>query len=189
MDKSELSTDTIYILSNFLDEAEKRRNYPSNTAAGVRSALRLFGRELNEVESSSPVAFIDNVDKIYRQVAANNKNRMSPDSLETYYRRLKNLISDFEECGGDVDKMAVKKRAAVKKLPSAAGGSRPVSGRSLKAEADAPAAAAETEVSAPDSNRLELSLRPGVKAIVILPADLTSDEAGVIKALVDASVR
>jgi len=106
-------------LYEFIDRAEKSRKYTSERATVLKSALRLFEKELNDEELNSFEKFKDNVDEIYRNVVSKNKN-FSASSLATYKSRISTVINDFERYGVDPVKM-VSWQQKVKKTKMATG--------------------------------------------------------------------
>src|SRR3989344_2230656 len=97
---------TIQSLIEFTFAAEKSRKYPSNTAGAMRSALRLFERDMTDEEKESIDTFKNHIDQISQSVFNKNKSKMSATSLETYKRRLDSLINDYEKYGTEPSKMA-----------------------------------------------------------------------------------
>lgn len=158
-------------LLDFIDTAERNRKYPGGTAAGRRSALRLFEVELNDEEKESLDTFKKNLDQIYQNVFNKNKSNMSAGSLTTYKMRLESLIKDYEKYGQDPTKLANWNRP-VRKYKKA----------SLAKEVSdsIPATESKPEVLLPekgsDFSRFELPLRPGIKAIIIVPSDISKSE-------------
>jgi len=158
-------------LLDFIDTAERNRKYPGGTAAGRRSALRLFEVELNDEEKESLDTFKKNLDQIYQNVFNKNKSNMSAGSLATYKMRLESLIKDYEKYGQDPTKLANWNRPVrkYKKAP-------------LEKEVrdSIPATEPKPEVLLPekgsDFSRFELPLRPGIKAIIIVPSDISKSE-------------
>lgn len=179
-----MKTDSsIQSLHAFVEAAEISRKYPSNTAAALRSALRLFEQELNETERVSVDQFSKNLDKIYRQVVNRNQQKMTAESMDTYLRRIKNLLSDYEKYGVDPTRMAEWDRPT-RKIRARESGSV-ISNHPT----DNPAATILPPNNEALATRLEVSLRPDARAVLVLPANLTKEDAAAIKALVDASVR
>ena len=176
---------SLSILLGFVDTAARNRHYAPNTAAGFRAALRLFESDLNEAERSSVAQFSENLDHIYRQVLNRNLQNISVASAETYYRRIKNLLNDYGKYGVDPAKMAEWNRPPRKIRLKEFG---PEISTNYSAPKNPPAGSVLTSHETPVT-RLDIALRPGAKALVVLPADLTKEDAAVIKALVDASVR
>ncbi len=158
-------------LLDFIDTAERNRKYPGGTAAGRRSALRLFEVELNDEEKESLDTFKKNLDQIYQNVFNKNKSNMSAGSLATYKMRLESLIKDYEKYGQDPTKLANWNRPVrkYKKAP-------------LEKEVRdlIPATEPKPEVlpieKGSDFSRFELPLRPGIKAIIIVPSDISKSE-------------
>lgn len=158
-------------LLDFIDTAERNRKYPLGTAAGRRSALRLFEVELNDEEKESLDTFKKNLDQIYQNVFNKNKSNMSAGSLATYKMRLESLIKDYEKYGQDPTKLANWNRP-VRKYKKAL--------LEKEAKDSIPAVEPKQEVLLPekglDFSRFELPLRPGIKAIIIVPSDISKSE-------------
>lgn len=92
-------------LYDFVDRAVKNRKYPSNTAHGMRAALRMFEVEINEEEKASIDKFRDNLDQIYQSVSIKNKD-VAASSLMSYKSRVSKVLKDYERYGVDPTKMA-----------------------------------------------------------------------------------
>lgn len=112
-----------------------------------------------------------------------NQQNMTSASMETYHRRIKNLLRDYENYGTDPVKMVAWNR------PTRNIRTREPESALSNASTDGLAVPAGTPQEVPGTSRLEVALRPEVKAILLLPADLTPEDAAALKALVDASVR
>jgi len=162
-------------LEDFINAAEKSRKYPRSTAAAKRSALRLFGAELNDYEAQSLDSFEKNFEQIYQEVVNKNKANMSASSLITYKRRVSGLIKDYKNYGLDPTKMANWNRPL-----------RKVSEKVSNSKRNEQEAHQGIELPK-DANmaRFELPLREGVKAIISVPSDMTKEEVGKIKKYVD----
>ena len=93
-------------LYDFINAAEKSRKYAPNSAAGLRSALRLFQKELNEEEKSSTSLFRQNFNQIYQQVVNKNISSYNASSLDVYRKRILRLLSDYEKYGIDPTKLS-----------------------------------------------------------------------------------
>lgn len=175
-------SNSIQILTDFIEAAKKNRKYPDNTAYGFKAALRLFEPELTEEEKESLDTFKSHFEQIYQSVFNKNKAKFTASSLAVYRRRLLGLIADYEKYGIDPTKMVSWIRP-----------SRKMSGR--KSENSKQAIQADSGVSGvaeaqliekgPTMDRFELSLRPNIKAIILVPSDLSSDEVKKIRGLVD----
>lgn len=161
-------------LEDFIDAAEKSRKYPRNTAAAKRSALRMFGTELNDDEAQSLEAIESNFDSIYQEVFNKNKADMSASSLLTYKRRVSGLLKDYKKYGLDPTKMA--------------NWSRPVRKTTRKTETseNTPPSAKEPQVSEQTRvSRFELPLRDGVIVSISVPRDITKKEVQKIRKYID----
>lgn len=159
----------IKTLHDFIDTAERNRKYPAGTASGRRAALRLFESELNDEERESLDTFKLHIDQIYNNVFTKNPSKMTAESLLTYRNRLNALISDYEKYGTNPIKMANWNRP-VRKL-------NPKTKEAPKREEKQVKLAQEQEVYKDiDMSRFELPLRPGVKAIILVPSDISKSE-------------
>lgn len=167
-------------LLDFIDTAERNRKYPVGTAAGRRSALRLFESELNDEEKESLDTFKKNLDQIYQNVFNKNKSNMSAGSLTTYKMRLLSLIKDYEKYGQDPTKLANWNRP-VRKYNKASSDQEPKQSN--------PTAESKQEVLLPekgsDFSRFELPLRPGIKAIIIVPSDISKSEVEKLRSYIN----
>jgi len=167
-------------MHEFINAAEHSRKYLPNTASAYRSALRLFESELSEDEKESLDLLQERLDHIYHLVVGKNNQKMTMASLETYRRRFINLLKDYEAYGIDPTKMNTWER----KVRNIRRAKRPIKVES-SSSVDISSALLQERT---EMNRLELSLRPGVKAIMVIPPDITKQEASMIKAIIDAHV-
>lgn len=171
-------------LVQFIDSAERIGNYPPNTAAGLKAAVRLAAKVLTEEEAASLDTFRDHLEQIFQRVFNKNKGRMSATSIGTYQRRVASLISDYDQYGRNASTMAMWKRKVRTVSPR-----RSHNGGAQLPSIEEPTVADMTGMGGgPSMNRQEISLRPNVKAILLVPADLTEAEAKRIKTFVDANV-
>ena len=172
---------TIKTLTGFLQTAEKNRKYPANTVYGIKAAFRLFAQELTDEEKESINTFNNHFEQIYQSVFNKNKAVIAASSLETYKRRMQGLIKDFEKYGVDPSKMATWDRP-IRKNPS----KKNILKKDNQEKKDPVTFPEELDL---DKNipmhRLELSLRPNVKAIILVPSDLTKEEGDKIKGIVE----
>lgn len=164
-------------LEEFIETAKHNRKYPYGTAVGRKAALKLFEPELNAEERESLDTLKSNVEKIYQSLYNKNKSKMTAESWVTYKNRFISLISDYEKYGLEPSKMA--------------NWNRPIRKIALKDEKIK--TNTESQVGSPftekykdvDMSRFELPLRPGVKAIILVPSDLTKEEVGKVRKYVD----
>lgn len=168
-------------LTDFIDRAVNNRNYAPNTAFGLKAALKLYQKELNEEELSSLDKIKSRIEQITNIVAGKNK-QMSAPSMKVYQTRVLKVINDFQTYGNDVNKMAgwSPSRAVRSKKATHSGPTPSKSGiLSSGQEMEQPISAGL------GMQRFEKTLRPGVKAIVIIPDDITKAESDKIKATLD----
>ena len=168
------------------DSARRSRKYPENTAAALKTALRLYEPELNDAERASVENFRENLDRIYRDVFEKNKTKYSAGSLYTYKKRVSKLIGDYLNYGTDPSKMnswspPIRKSVSARK-PAV---TLVTNSRTLGDEEDGNG---ENEDRRVFGGRIDWPLSDGRKAVLILPFDLTSDEAKIIKDLIDLRV-
>lgn len=166
-------------LLEFIDTAERNRKYPAGTASGRRAALRLFETELNEEEKESLDTLKKNLDQIYQNVFNKNKSNMDVKSLATYKMRIESLIKDYEGYGQDPTKLAGWNRP-VRKINKVAGKQEAKDSNLVNRS--------EQELlpeKSSDFSRFELPLRPGVKAIIIVPSDISKDEVEKLRSYIN----
>jgi len=171
-------SDTIQTLTDFLTAAEKSRKYPPNTVYGIKAALRLFGRELKDQEKESVDVFKEHFEQINQIVFNKNKTKIAAASLGTYRRRMLGLLNDYEKYGVDPTKLTTWNRPLRQR-------------RSIKTDKEPTKPVAESTqpeqipTNLAEIDRHELTLRPGVKAIILVPSDLRPEEIKRIQNLVD----
>jgi len=170
----------------FISVASKNRIYPPGTADGYKAAVKMFDAELNEEERESLNIFLERFDKIYSEVVRKNQAKMKMQSLETYKIRVRKVIDDYMSYGQDPSKMISWNRPARKRASSGV--------VRINTNSDTQRPKDDSAVVPPifgQMNRVELSLRPefDVKALIIVPFDLSNDEASRLKGLIDALVK
>ncbi len=168
-------------LVEFIDRAEQIGNYPTNTAGGIKAAIRLVSKVLTEEEATSVDTFREHLEQIFQRVFNKNK-KISPTSLQAYRARINTVLTDFEQYGQSPTAMATwqrKKRVFTPRRQSNSnnGGDGSQGGGELSIESTASL-----------MSRHEMPLRPNVKAILLLPVDLRDSEARRLKTLIDACV-
>lgn len=173
---------TIQVLQDFVNTAETNRKYPANSVYGYKAALKLFAPELNQQEAESLDLFKDRFEQIYQSVFNKNKAKITGASLETYKRRLKGLLNDYEKYANDPAKMAQWNRARGRG-PSKNNGGIDESKKNTHSEKE-PISMQEQGVK---MNRMEITLRPDTRAIILVPFDLNQQEADRLKKFIDAS--
>lgn len=172
-------------LVDFIGAAEKSSNYPPNTAAGMRAALKLVSKVLQDHEASSLETFRKNLDAIFQRTYNENRSRMTAGSLQTYRGRVQAALADYMQYGSSPEAMASWGRKVRVTRRSTSAGTKVKGDEASSSES---AGQGGTSPSGPGLSRFEISIRPGVKALLWVPCDLSKAEASRIKAYVDASV-
>ncbi len=171
-------------LYNFLDRAIKNRNYPQNTALGLRAALNLFKNELNEDELNSLDVFKSHIDVITQTVFSKNK-KLNSRSLEEYKSRVKKVLRDYEEYGVDNAKMSnwipkSRSTTARKRAPT----SSVIEMKSGESQNHTPF------ISHTNMHRIDLALRGAdTKFTLIIPHDIKKTECETLKNILDSLCR
>ena len=105
---------------------------------------------------------------------------MTAGTLETYRKRVSSLLKDYERYGIDPTKMAnwsrpLRNTTGVKrKKPEVTKNINPTKVATL-----------EHSQQTVETSRLELTLRPGIKAIILVPSDITKPEVQKIRSYID----
>ena len=167
----------IQLLEEFLDTSVRNRKYASNTAYGIKAALKLFSQELNEDELQSFDLFKERFEQIYQTVFNNNKSKMNITTLVTYKSRLQKILGDYEKYGTDPSKMTSWNPVRRNKSSHNA----QIKNLNIDLQPfDNNRNILDGETAA-DSNRHEVSLRPSKKIVIVYPSDFTLKEAKSIK--------
>ncbi len=169
-------------LKDFINTAQKNRKYASNTASGLRAALKLFEPQLNDQEREDVNVLKSNIEKIAGEVFAVNKSQFTANTINEYKRRVIKLLSDYESYGIDASKMASWNPATRNRIP----GSKSTKKKGNLGKEDNVTREVEQDIPNLSSmNRMEITLRPGVKAIFMTPSDLNKEDYPKIKAYLD----
>lgn len=91
-------------LYDFVDFARANRKYPDSTANNLKSALKIFEKELNAEELKSIEMVEESIGEIFRSLVIANKNK-SIVSLNTYKARLLKVIKDYKRYGAEPGKI------------------------------------------------------------------------------------
>lgn len=169
-------------LYNFIDIAKGNRKYPENTANNLKSALKIFEKELNPEELKSISMVEDSIEEIFRSVAIANKNK-SIISLNTYKARLLKVINDYKRYGADpskIQKWTIRPRGQVKEKKST-----PLLIEKDKTDKNNIILSDCIPSPVENTHRVELSLENG-KAIIFMPKNTSVKEIKMIKALLDS---
>jgi hypothetical protein len=166
-------------LYHFIDIAKTNRKYPDNTANNLKSALKIFEKELNADESKSIKMVESSIEEIFRDVAIANKNK-SILSLNTYKARLLKVINDYKKYGADpakIQKWNVKTKKSTPLLIK-------------KDKTDKENISLSNFINSPVDNlhKIEIALESGNKAVLSIPRELKRTDAEIIKAVVNSLV-
>jgi site-specific recombinase XerD len=91
-------------LYDFIDFAKANRKYADNTANNLKSALKIFEKELNAEELKSIDMVEDSIGEIFRSLVIAHKDK-SIVSLNTYKARLLKVIKDYKKYGSEPSKI------------------------------------------------------------------------------------
>jgi len=91
-------------LYNFIDFAKANRKYADSTADNLKSALKIFEKELNAEELKSIHMVEESIGEIFRSLVIAHKDK-SIVSLNTYKARLLKVIKDYKKYGAEPSKM------------------------------------------------------------------------------------
>jgi len=166
-------------LYNFIDLAKNNRKYPPNTANGLVSALKLFEKQLNVDELGSVGLIEDNIEEIFIGVVGANKDKNIA-SLNTYKTRLLKVISDYQKYGINPSKMQGWQVSL----------SRPATHKTVKPDIkDRNLDKIETDLSTSVDtpvHKIDLSLKNGGRAVILVPNNLDRKDADTIKNILDS---
>jgi len=168
-------------LYNFLEFAKNNRKYPESTANNIKSALKIFEKELTENELNSINLVEDTIEEIFLNVVSDNKEK-NIGSLNAYKARVLKIIKDYKKYGVDPSKIQgwqIKTRKSTPLL-------------NQKDKKDKNIDNQHFELSNAINNpvhKIDLSLKNGKRATITLPDNIDLHEAQTIKAVVDALVK
>ena len=166
-------------LYEFIDFAKSNRKYPENTANGLKSALKIFEKELNIDELNSVDLVEDNIEEIFINVVSKNKNK-GIGSLNTYKARLLKVINDYQKYGVNPSKIQGW-TAKINKAPVHKTSKKDIADK----EEDKNQTALSDHTNTP-VHKIELSLRDNIKSIIHIPKDISPRETKMIKDILDS---
>lgn len=158
-------------LIEFINRAERDRQYPPNTAVAFKRPLLLVSPELTDEEKESMGTLESHVDQILNAIYQRGNSNLSASSLEEYKRRIRRVISDYKNYGTDPSKMASWNRAIK---------TRKFRGKN---ESNKKVLSTTRMSSSEELTRFELPLTSG-KAIIFTPPILKKVDIAKIKAYV-----
>lgn len=166
-------------LFSFIDVAEKNRKYPPATANNLRGALRKIEAELHDEEKTSIDKLLENINQIFQTLYQKDSTSMTASSIETYKSRIKKVIAEYKKYGMNSTSMnswnpTIKMRQKIEKKDS-----------EKALDKNEQSSNQETERSSTNNiTKFELPLRENVKAVILLPGDITRSEVGKIEAYI-----
>lgn len=168
-------------LYEFIDFAKGNRKYPENTANGLKSALKIFEKELNIDELNSVGLIEDNIEEIFINAVSKNKDK-NIGSLNTYKARMLKVIKDYQKYG--INPSKIQGWAARSHKP-------PIQKSNKQDISDNETDKIQTGLSDHTNthvHKIELSIRENIKSIIIIPKDISQKEIKMIKNILDSLV-
>lgn len=166
-------------LYDFIDFAKGNRKYPENTANSLKSALKIFEKELNLDELSSVDLVEDNIEEIFINVVGKNKDK-SIGSLNTYKARVLKVIHDYQKYGVDPSKIQGWHTSPHKVM-----GPKTIKKDTTDKIQDKTQTALSESINTP-VHKIELSLGDGAKTLILVPKDISTKEVNMIKNILDS---
>ena len=168
--------DKFISLYDFIDFARANKKYLANTANNLKSALKIFEKELNAEELKSIDMVQDSIGEIFRSLVIANKNK-SIVSLNTYKARLLKVIKDYKKYGAEPGKMQRWVTKARKSTPLLI----------KKDKTDKKYINLSNPINTPVDNhhKIELSLSSGM-AQILIPKDINAKDVKIIKDVIDS---
>ena len=163
-------------LYDFIDFAKANRKYPENTANNLKSALKIFEKELNPEELKSINMVADSVEEIFRSVAIANKDK-SIISLNTYKARLLKVINDYKRYGTDPSK--------IQKWITKTRKSTPLLIKKDKTDKKHISLSDPINTRVDNLHKISLSLESG-EATIVVPKHISPKEAETMKNIIDS---
>jgi site-specific recombinase XerD len=170
--------DKFISLYDFIDFATANRKYPSNTANNLKSALKIFEKELNAEELKSIDMVEESIGEIFRSLVIANKDK-SIVSLNTYKARLLKVIKDYKKYGANPEKMQSWQVKEKKSTPLLVKKDKPDKKHIILSK--------PIHMPVENVHKIELSLGYGT-ADMMIPKDITQKEANLIKKIIDSLI-
>jgi site-specific recombinase XerD len=164
-------------LYNFIDFAKANRKYADSTANNLKSALKIFEKELNAEELKSISMVEESIGEIFRSLVIANKNK-SIVSLNTYKARLLKVIKDYKKYGAEPGKIQSWVTKTRKSSLLSVKNDKP----------DKKKINLSNSINTPVENfhKIELSLRENSKSVISVPKDINAKEVKMIKDILDS---
>ena len=173
-------------LKEFIRKAEKLGKYPSNTAIGMLSALKIVADGLTDDEPSDMGYITEHLDEIFHRQL--NRLNLSSASFHAYISRVQRIIGDFEKYGQDTRAFHAWKPKKVQRVVKNRTAPSDQS-EDLSAISSGPL---HSQIASSQQNigtrTLLWSLRPDIVIQIQLPIDLNSNDVARLKKLLDLEV-
>ena len=169
-------------LYDFIDLAKNNRKYPASTANNLKSALKIFEKELNLDELNSIGLIEDNVEEIFINTVSNNKTK-NIGSLNTYKARLLKVIKDYQRYGIDPSKMQGwdnKQHKTNRHVVNKKDNSDKAQDKPHIRLSDV------TDTPVENTHKMELVLKSGARATLFIPANISQVEIKTLKSILDS---
>lgn len=177
-------------LQAFLDWAGEKGEMNASTAQALKSSAgKVF--EASDDGLNTPISSID-VENLLSRWETKNKTKYKPDSLNTYKVRFRQAVAMYKAwLVNDPDWRAAGKAASagtpsVPRQRRANGGPKKPAVKSSSAVPSEAEAEASSNIAGPRLVSYDLPLRPDLLVRLILPVDLTKDDAARISAFVSS---
>lgn len=172
-------------LETFISRAERDRKYAPNTASGIRAALNLFESAMNEEEKESLDVLKGRLDEIYNEVFRRKTNKMTSDSIRTYYNRVKRVINDHNNYNHDPDKYNKWSPQRKSFTPKATSTKKNRISTAEHSASHTGGQTAEAAIPVGSNDRFEITFESGQRALLILPSRRTESDMQKINKLVE----
>ena len=174
-------------LYHFIDIAKANKKYPDNTANNLKSALKIFEKELNADESKSIRMVESSIEEIFRDVAIANKDK-SILSLNTYKARLLKVINDYKKYGADPAKIQKWIPRLRQGFDRQAKKSTPLLIKKDKTDKENINLSNSIYSPVESAHKIEIILESGAKATLFIPRGLKKTDAEVIKSVINSLI-
>jgi hypothetical protein len=162
--------DNFKTLYNFLEFSKNNKKYTEPVANNIKSALKIFEKELTEQEACSIDLAQQNIEEIFLGVVSHNKQK-NIGSLNAYKARVIRVMQDYQKYGKNPSKIQTWEPKERKSTPPL----------NLKDKKD-------KSLSLPihtHVDKVELSLKNGLFQIS-MPTEISQSDAQKIKKIIDA---
>lgn len=172
-------------LYEFINMAKTNRKYALSTANNLKSALKIFEKELTPNELTAIDIVEQNIEEIFVTVINKNKDK-DLSSLSTYKARILKVITDYKRFGRNPSHMqnwVVHHRSPQHSTPTVKNQDKQDKNK-ITLSAHTPNPVESTN----NSHRIELSLHSGT-ATILVPNNIKPEEIKLVKNILDSFTR